>query len=47
MSNFLLRINENLEMMYEHLRGLNGFTAKDLRRITGLLNSKKANGPVS
>jgi hypothetical protein len=38
----LHRINENLEMKYEHLRGLSGLQAKDLRKITNL-NMRKTN----
>lgn len=36
MTNLIQKIKENLERKYEHLRGLNGLNAKDLKRITGL-----------
>jgi hypothetical protein len=36
MRNFMLKIKENLELKYEHLRGLNGLQAKDVKRITGI-----------
>jgi len=36
MRNFLLKIKDSLELKYEHLRGLNGLTAKEVKKITGM-----------
>lgn len=42
MRTLVLKIKENLELKYEHLRGLNGLEAKDLKRITGIDFSRTA-----
>jgi hypothetical protein len=36
MTNLVQKIKDNLELKYEHLRGLNGLEPKELKRITGL-----------
>jgi hypothetical protein len=36
MTNLIIIVKEQIELKYEHLRGLNGLEAKDLKRITGL-----------
>ena len=38
MRNLLHRINENLELKYENLRGLSGLHAKDLRKVLNIKN---------
>lgn len=36
MRNFIDKIKDVLELKYEHLRGLNGLLARDIKRITGI-----------
>ena len=36
MRNFMEKIKDELELKYEHLRGLNGLKAKEMKRITGI-----------
>lgn len=38
----MLKIKESMELKYEHLRGLNGLQAKDVKRITGIDFSRGA-----
>lgn len=42
MRNLLQKIRENIEMKYDHLRGLNGLQAVDLKRVTGIDLNKGA-----
>ena len=43
MNNLLHKINENLEIMYEHFKGLQGFTAKNLKKVSASFTNKKQN----